>query len=135
MTKSQERAADIAAQVLCAYLSRNAVSPDLLPDLAARTYAALESVLGPPADAPPERLPTADEIAASVSPDAIISFENGRRYRSLRRHLNQVGLTEDAYRAKWGLPEDYPFVAETFSQLRSQGARAMGFGVPRAAAG
>lgn len=129
MNNAQERAADIAAQVLSAYLSNNTVSPDDLPALAARTYAALEAVLAGPTSAPARvTTPTADEIAASVTPDAIISFENGRRYRSLRRHLNQLGLTDDQYRAKWGLPADYPLVAQSFSDLRSTAARAQRFG-------
>ncbi|MBI1683670.1 MucR family transcriptional regulator [Caulobacter hibisci] len=126
MNKAQERAADMAAQVLCAYLNHNAVSADDLPDLAARTYAALEAVLSTPA-APVER-PSPEAIAASVSDDAIVSFENGRRYRSLKRHLNSLGLSEEEYRAKWGLPEDYPLIAASFSDLRSTAARAARFG-------
>jgi len=126
MNKAQERAADVTAQVLCAYLNNNVVSTDDLPDLAARTYAALEAVFSTPA-APVER-PSPDEIAASVSDDAIISFENGRRYRSLKRHLNSLGLSEHEYRAKWGLPDDYPLVAASFSDLRSTAARASRFG-------
>jgi predicted transcriptional regulator len=129
MNKAQERAAEIAAQVLSAYLSNNTVSSDDLPALAARTYAALEAVFAGPAATPtPVSAPTAAEIAASVTPDAIISFENGRRYRSLRRHLNQLGLTDDQYRAKWCLPVDYPLVAQSFSDLRSSAARAQRFG-------
>ena len=131
MTKAQERAAEIAAQVLCAYLSRNTVSPDDLPALSARTYAALEAVFAGPsenAQRAPAATPSPGEIAASVTPDAIVSFENGRRYRSLRRHLNQLGLTDDQYRAKWGLPADYPLVAQSFSDLRSSAARAQRFG-------
>jgi predicted transcriptional regulator len=129
MTKAQERAAEIAAQVLCAYLSRNTVSADELPALSARTYAALEAVFAGSSvvDAPTEA-PTPDQIAASITHDAIVSFENGRRYRSLRRHLNQLGLTEDQYRAKWRLPADYPLVAQSFSDLRSSAARAQRFG-------
>lgn len=128
MTKAQERAAEIAAQVLCAYLSRNAVPPDDLPDLAARTYAALEAVLASARGGAPVTPPTPEEIAASVTRDAIVSFENGRRYRSLRRHLKRQGLTDDQYRAKWGLPDDYPLVARSFSDLRSNAARGRRFG-------
>jgi len=129
MTKAQERAAEIAAQVLCAYLSHNTVSPDDLPALSARTYAALEAVFaGPSTIVTQAEPPTPDQIAASITHDAIVSFENGRRYRSLRRHLNQLGLTEDQYRAKWGLPADYPLVAQSFSDLRSSAARAQRFG-------
>lgn len=129
MNKAQERAAEMAAQVLSAYLSHNTVSPDDLPDLAARTYAALEAVLLTPA--PPVERPDAQAIAASVTHEAIISFENGRRYRSLKRHLNSLGLTEDDYKTKWGLPDDYPFVAAGFSDLRSSAARAARFGSRR----
>ncbi|PIB91856.1 MucR family transcriptional regulator [Caulobacter sp. FWC2] len=128
MTKAQERAAEIAAQVLCAYLSRNKVSADDLPALGARTYSALEAVFASPATiVSPVEPPTPDQIAASITADALVSFENGRRYRSLRRHLNQLGLTEDQYRAKWGLPADYPLVAQSFSDLRSSAARAQRF--------
>jgi len=80
-------------------------------------------VLAPLPRAEPTRPPSPEAIAASVTPDAIVSFENGRRYRSLRRHLKQQGLTEAQYRAKWGLPDDYPLVARSFSDLRSQAAR------------
>jgi len=128
MTKAQERAAEMAAQVLCAYLAHNTVSPDDLPGLTARTYAALEAVFAGPPETPRASAPTPEEIAASVTHDAIVSFENGRRYRSLRRHLNQLGLTDDQYRAKWGLPGDYPLVAQSFSDLRSNAARAQRFG-------
>lgn len=128
MTKAQERAAEIAAQVLCAYLSRNALSSDELPGLSARTYAALEAALVGSVTAPRAQPATPEAIAASVTEDAIVSFENGRRYRSLRRHLNQLGLTDDQYRAKWGLPDDYPLVARSFSDLRSSAARVQRFG-------
>jgi predicted transcriptional regulator len=137
MTKAQERAAEIAAQVLCAYLSRNTVAPDDLPGLSARTYAALEAALASGTGGAPTRSLTAEEIAASVSHDAIVSFENGRRYRSLRRHLKQLGLTDEQYRAKWGLPDNYPLVARSFSDLRSSAARGQRFGAlgPTAAGG
>lgn len=128
MTKAQERAAEIAAQVLCAYLSRNAVPPDDLPGLSARTYAALEAALASGTGGAPIRPPTPEEIAASIGHDAIVSFENGRRYRSLRRHLKQLGLTDEQYRAKWGLPDNYPLVARSFSDLRSAAARERRFG-------
>ncbi|NQE61735.1 MucR family transcriptional regulator [Caulobacter sp. RHG1] len=129
MNKAQERAAEIAAQVVAAYVSNNSVAADDLPGLTARTYAALELVFaGQPGAIAPRNAPSEEEIAASITDDAIISFENGRRYRSLRRHLNQLGLTDDQYRAKWGLPDDYPLVAKSFSDLRSNAARAQRFG-------
>jgi predicted transcriptional regulator len=127
MTKAQERAAKITAQVLCAYFRNNIVSPDDLPGLCARTYAAIETALAAPQSLEPSKAPTPEEIAASITRDAIISFENGRRYRSLRRHLRQLGLTDEQYRRKWGLPGDYPLVAQSFSDLRANAARGRRF--------
>ena len=69
---------------------------------------------------------TAAEIRRSITPDALISFEDGRPYKTLRRHLSSRGLTPADYRAKWGLPPDYPMTAESYSASRSELARRMG---------
>ena len=67
--------------------------------------------------------PTEAEVRNSVRPDGLISFEDGRVYKTLRRHLNKLGLTPSQYRAKWGLPHDYPLVAPNLSEFRSAMAR------------
>jgi predicted transcriptional regulator len=71
---------------------------------------------------------TAAQIRRSVTPDAIVSFEDGRAYKTLRRHLTMKGLTPEQYREKWGLPRDYPMVAPSYSAQRSQLAKALGLG-------
>jgi predicted transcriptional regulator len=132
MTKSQELAASLASDVLCAYLSRNTVPVDDLPDLMTRVYAAMETMLtrAPAAD-PRISKPTLEQIRASVTDDAITSFEDGKRYRTLKRHLTRHGLTVAEYKAKWGLPDDYPVSAKSFSDLRSATARSNGLGRAR----
>jgi predicted transcriptional regulator len=76
----------------------------------------------------PDRKADARADRASVTDDAITSFEDGKRYRTLKRHLTRLGLTVAEYKAKWGLPDDYPLVAQSFSDLRSNAARAQRFG-------
>ena len=79
--------------------------------------------------AKPEDLKPAVPIRKSVTPDYIISLEDGRKFKSLRRHLSsQYGLTPDEYRAKWGLPADYPMVAPNYAAARSALAKTMGLG-------
>jgi predicted transcriptional regulator len=67
-------------------------------------------------------------IKKSVTPDYIISLEDGHKYKSLKRHLSTRGMTPDDYRAKWGLPRDYPMVAASYSAQRSQLAKSLGLG-------
>lgn len=71
---------------------------------------------------------TPEEIKASITPSHLISFEDGKGYRTLKRHLTGRGLTLEQYRAKWGLPADYPSVAPSYSRLRSKMAKAAGLG-------
>ena len=67
-------------------------------------------------------------IKKSVTPDYLISLEDGKQYKSLKRHLGKLGLTPETYRAKWGLPRDYPMVASNYAAQRSELARSMGLG-------
>jgi predicted transcriptional regulator len=129
MTKAQELAATLTSEILCAYLSRNVVPAGDLPVLLAESYAALEAVLvRAPSGDPRVARPTPEQIRASVTDDAITSFEDGKRYRTLKRHLTRHGLTVAEYKAKWGLPDDYPVCAKSFSDLRSAKARSIGLG-------
>lgn len=74
---------------------------------------------------------TAAEIRKSITPDHLISFEDGKRYKTLRRHLTLRGLTPEQYRTKHGLPADYPMTSATYSAQRSELARALGLGQQR----
>ena len=115
--------AELAAKIVQTYVQTHAVSPAELPPLLAAVGEALHTVRdgSTPSKAPAHpRLP----IPQTVTRDHIISLENGRAYRSLKRHLASCGLTPNEYRAKWGLEADYPLVAPSFSAQRARQARA-----------
>jgi predicted transcriptional regulator len=118
----------MTVDVVMAYLSNNPARASDVPELIAATHAALAG-LGIPAAAPePAKQLPAVPIKKSVSDDYLISLEDGKRYKSLRRHLGSKGLTPDEYRQKWGLPLSYPMVAPSYAKQRSELAHAMGLG-------
>lgn len=129
---------ELVAQVASAYFSNVSVSAADIPGVMSAITASLrgadeaagepaaESTQGAPAARP--RMPEPDAIQRSITPDALISFEDGRPYKTLRRHLAARGLTPVEYRAKYGLPPDYPMVAQNTSAARSQLARSIGLG-------
>jgi predicted transcriptional regulator len=85
-------------------------------------------------EAPQIDLVPAVPIKKSITPDALISLENGQKYKSLKRHLSSLGMTPEDYRRKWSLPSDYPMVAANYSALRADRARQQGLGSKAAAA-
>ena len=133
MTDTTERSLDDAvrlqrvAEIVSAYVSHNALSPGELPKLIADTHMALRSLSG-------ELQPVAEEltpavpIKKSITPDFIICLDDGKKFKSLKRHLTQLGMTPAEYRARWGLPDDYPMVAPNYSATRSSLAKASGLG-------
>ena len=74
-------------------------------------------------------------VKKSITPEYLISLEDGRKYKSLKRHLSTRGMSPDDYRTKWGLAKDYPMVAASYSAQRSSLAKSLGLGRARAAAG
>ena len=120
----------LTAGVVSAFVSNNNVGPKDLPQLIAAVHAALGSAgtLAAPAEAEGPEKATAAQIRRSIRRDALISFEDGKPYKSLRRHLTSRGLTMDEYRAKWGLLSNYPTVSPAYSQARSELAKAAGLG-------
>ncbi|WP_246693323.1 MucR family transcriptional regulator [Methylobacterium sp. WL2] len=98
----------------------------------AATHAALSGIGQDSATAAPvaDKL-TPAQIRKSITPDALISFEDGKSYKTLRRHLTIRGLSPEAYREKWGLPRDYPMTAVSYSEQRSKLALALGLGNQR----
>ena len=116
---------ELTSDVVSAYVSNNSVSRAELPALIGSVHAAL-SVASAPAAAKGELTP-AVSINKTI-PDYIVSLEDGRQYRSLKRHLTARGLSPEQYRAKWGLRPDYPMVAPSYSKARSELARALGLG-------
>ena len=129
--RSEADIVQLTADIAEAYLTKNSVSLDALPELIASIHQALTDVVNPKpveAEKPAPRVP----IKKTVTPDFLISLEDGKRYKSLRRHLTSLGLTPDQYREKWGLPHDYPMVAPEYAQRRSEMAKALGLGRKRA---
>lgn len=124
----------LTADVVSAYVSSNPVPAAHLASLIGSihdSFAALrKDVPQKAATAAPK---PAVSVKKSVTPDFLISLEDGKKYKSLKRHLAaRYGLTPDEYRAKWGLPADYPMVAPNYKAARSEFARKIGLGRPKA---
>jgi len=119
---------DLAADIVSAYVTNNSIQAADLPGLIASVHASL-SGLGQPAATPVEdHKVTPAQIRKSVTPDALISFIDGKPYKSLKRHLTSNGTSPDEYRQKYGLPRDYPMVAATYAAQRSELAKSLGLG-------
>ena len=119
----------VGAEIVSAYVSNNSLPASELPNLIRSVVAALDN-LGKAQELPEPapRLEPPVPIRRSVQREYLISLEDGKRYKTLKRHLAGLGLTPDGYRGKWGLPRDYPMVAQAYSEQRSQQSRARGFG-------
>lgn len=115
------------ALIVEAYVAAHKLPASELPSVIASTYAALAR-LGQPAVAPPPSKASSAEIRRSIRPDALVSFLDGRSYKTLRRHLSSRGLTAEEYRTRFGLPSDYPMIASTYAQARSDLAKSLGLG-------
>ncbi|MCC0806120.1 MucR family transcriptional regulator [Methylobacterium sp. W2] len=127
---------ELAADIVAAYVSNNSLPPNALGELLSNVHAAVSGLAigekGAVAESKIEKA-TPAQIRKSITPDGLISFEDGKSYKTLRRHLTTHGLTPEAYRAKHGLPADYPMVSAGYSAQRSELARAIGLGKVRKA--
>lgn len=128
MSENNEELTDLVADIVSAFVSNNSVPTTDLPALIASTHAALVGLGQPVAAVPEERSVPAVPIKKSITPDFLICLEDGRKFRTLKRHLVKFGLTPEEYRAKWNLPPDYPMVAPNYAEARSQLAKSMGLG-------
>ena len=124
---------ELAAEIVSAYVSNNTVSAHDLTALIGDVYAALQRTSAGIAPEPqPEPLKPAVPVKKSVTPDYIVCLEDGKKFKSLKRHLRtQYNVTPEEYREKWGLPADYPMVAPNYAQARSDLAKKMGLGQQR----
>ncbi|WP_024927639.1 MULTISPECIES: MucR family transcriptional regulator [unclassified Mesorhizobium] len=119
----------LTADVVSAYVSNNPVPVGDLPALIGQVHAALKGTIGNVSAEIPEALKPAVPIRKSVTPDYLICLDDGKKFKSLKRHLSsRYGLTPDEYRAKWSLPSDYPMVAPNYAATRSALAKTMGLG-------
>ncbi|MBS3652587.1 MucR family transcriptional regulator [Pseudaminobacter sp. 19-2017] len=123
----------LTSDVVSAYISNNAVPHSSLPSLISEVHASLTRLGAAPQEAVEEPKKPAVPIKKSVTDDYIVCLEDGKKFKSLKRHLStHYGVTPDEYRAKWGLPSDYPMVAPGYAAARSALAKSMGLGRKRA---
>ena len=124
---------ELTADVVAAYVSNNPVPAGELPNLIADVHAALGKVGGgAPEAAPVDKQKPAVNPKKSIHDDYLICLEDGKKFKSLKRHLmTHYGLTPDQYREKWGLDATYPMVAPNYAAARSQLAKKMGLGRKR----
>jgi len=122
----------LAADIVSAYVSNNSVPAGDLPGLISEVHLALARVGNGAAEASAEAPKPEIAIKKSITPDYIICLEDGKKFKSLKRHLRtQYNLTPEQYREKWGLAPDYPMVAPNYAKARSDLAKEMGLGQQR----
>lgn len=120
---------NLTTEIVTAFVSRNAISASEVPALIGTVHKAITGVSGAAAPEPIAPAAPAVPIRRSITPDHIVCLEDGLKFKSLKRHLRtKYGLSPEDYRAKWGLPKDYPMVAPTYAEARSNLAKQMGLG-------
>jgi predicted transcriptional regulator len=123
---------ELTAKIVSAYVSNNAVVATELPHLISETHAALSRATGYIVQPEREEQKPKVPVKKSVMPDHIICLEDGKKFKSLKRHLRtHYNLSPGEYREKWGLPHDYPMVAPNYARARSDLAKRMGLGTRR----
>jgi predicted transcriptional regulator len=123
---------DMAADIVSAYVAANTVAPQDLPALIRTVHSALREVSGGAQVVSEPSQEPAVSVKKSVTPDFIVCLEDGKKFKSLKRHLRtRYGMTPEEYRAKWGLAHDYPMVAPNYAKARSDLAKRMGLGLAR----
>ncbi|GGB50652.1 transcriptional regulator [Roseibium aquae] len=123
---------DLTADIVSAYVSNNTVASTDLPHLINEVYGALQRTSTAAMEPEPEPLKPAVPVKKSVMPDYIICLEDGKKFKSLKRHLRtHYDMTPDEYREKWDLGPDYPMVAPNYAAARSELAKKMGLGQQR----
>jgi len=121
---------DLAADIVSAWVSHNSIQTSDLPALIGAVHSALSNVGKPLSEAP--RGEPAVPVKKSITPDHLVSLFDGKKYKSLKRHLRTShNMTPQEYRAFWNLPPDYPMVAPNYAKARSELAKTMGLGLQR----
>ncbi|MDI4654849.1 MucR family transcriptional regulator [Xanthobacter autotrophicus] len=123
---------ELATDIVSAYVSNNTVALADLPSLISEVYGVLQRLSSGEEEPVSEPAKPAVAVKKSVHPDFIICLEDGKKFKSLKRHLRtRYDMTPEQYREKWGLPADYPMVAPNYAAARSELARQMGLGQQR----
>lgn len=120
---------ELTANIVASYFQRNNLAPSEIEPLIRSVYGVIDMLGKEPAEPQMSEKVTPAQIKRSIQPDALISFIDGRPYKLLKRHLHTHGLTPDAYRTRFGLPNDYPMTAAGYAARRSEFAKAAGFGL------
>ena len=126
----------LASEIVAAYVANNSLPAAELPRIISSVHTALRSLYdgtgAASADAAAEKVeqPTAAQIRKSIRHDGLVSFLDGKAYKTLKRHLTKHGLDPHSYRAKFGLPADYPTTSASYSEARSALAKQIGLGRP-----
>jgi predicted transcriptional regulator len=123
---------ELSADIVSAYVSNNSVPASDLPSLLASIYAALTKTAQGQREEPAAELVPAVSVRKSVTPDYLYCLEDGKKFKSLKRHLRTTyDMSPEQYRAKWNLPADYPMVAPNYAKARSELAKNIGLGQQR----
>jgi predicted transcriptional regulator len=122
----------LAVDIVSAYVGNNSLAVGEVPGLITAVHAALAQLSDKPAEPEEPALTPAVPIRRSIQQDFLVCLEDGKKFKSLKRHLRtRYNLSPDEYRARWNLPDDYPMVAPSYAATRSQLARTMGLGQQR----
>jgi predicted transcriptional regulator len=127
---------ELTADIVSAFVANNSLPIGGLPALIQKVHAALtqlavEPFNSAPAAPPVEKLEPAVSIRKSITPDYLVCLDDGKKFKSLKRHLGALGMTPESYRMKWSLPTDYPMVAPNYAVARSALAKSIGLGQNR----
>jgi len=120
---------ELSSDIVCAYVSHNELGPDDVSKFISDVHATLKLLHSGESLRPEQDLKPAVSIKKSIGPDYIICLEDGKKFKSLKRHIRtHFDLSPEEYREKWSLPANYPMVAPNYSQVRSKLAKANGLG-------
>ena len=129
---AQPELVELTAKIVSAFVSNNTIGAGEIPQLINETHAALTRATGIPVQQEREELKPKVPVKKSVMPDHIVCLEDGKKFKSLKRHLRtHYNLSPEEYREKWSLPHDYPMVAPNYARARSDLAKKMGLGTRR----
>ena len=129
MEQEKPELLEMTADIVSAYVSNNTIAAETLPSLIANIHSALSQVSVGAVEPEPEPKEPAVPVRKSITPDFLICLEDGRKFKSLKRHLRtKYNMSPEEYRAKWGLAKDYPMVAPNYAKARSDLAKQMGLG-------
>lgn len=129
---SQNELLALTTEIVASHVSNNTVAVSDLPEVIQKVYGSLNTLSPNPEPLPAEKPQPAVAIKKSVTPEYIICLEDGKKLKMLKRHLKtRYDMSPDEYRKRWSLPEDYPMVAPSYAQQRSDLAKKIGLGTKR----